>query len=68
MRQDDERQADDLLILARTAGLNLPEDEMARLAILYERFAADRARLAATTVDDTEPATIFQATRREDQP
>ena len=68
MHQDDERQADDLQRLARTAGLNLPEDEMARLAMLYERFASDRARLAATTVDDTEPATIFQATRRDGQP
>ena len=52
----------------RLALWNLPEDEMARLAMLYERFASDRARLAATTVDDTEPATIFQATRRDGQP
>jgi hypothetical protein len=45
--------------LLAASGLQLSDAEVAQLAVVYARFAPDRARLAELDLGETEPATTF---------
>jgi hypothetical protein len=53
--------------LVQASGLTLAADELERVIMLYEHFASARATLAAQTMGEVEPATIFQACRQDDR-
>lgn len=65
MTVDTER--DDLQTLVKAAGLELSAADLARVAALHDHLTTGRALLAATPVGETEPATIFEATRPDER-
>jgi hypothetical protein len=68
MADEHDRKRVEALTLIQSSDLTLPADEMERVIMLYEHFAAARATLAAQAMGEVEPVTIFQARHQGDQP
>lgn len=68
MSEDRNLERDRAHALVQATGLVLPDDELQRLTTLYERFATDRASLTGASPGESEPVTIFQASRRDNRP